>query len=232
MSERKRIPVAMKEDLLRRARYRCFLHRLAWIEIQVAAPQARKWRPLDIHHVRFRSHGGTDDEKNLVPVCPICHRIIHTTRSIGGVVINRSVLRREWDLWCSFDSDVPSSVRLGRGRVVATVVVPLYVYGLQVAFSVDAKVSYGKARNAILKRTVGVFASKDPHFPFPRGPVTSQHWETSADGLAAQGEWASLSAAEVFAVHQGPLQLQAPLIATLSRSVNPFLAGTDEQRTL
>ena len=34
-------------------------------------------RPLQIHHRKFRSHGGTHQVENLEPVCWDCHRVIH-----------------------------------------------------------------------------------------------------------------------------------------------------------
>jgi hypothetical protein len=33
---------------------------------------------LQIHHRKFRSHGGTHRLENLEPVCNDCHRLIHT----------------------------------------------------------------------------------------------------------------------------------------------------------
>jgi hypothetical protein len=40
---------------------------------------ARCRRPcrLQIHHRRYRSHGGTHRVENLEPVCWDCHKIIH-----------------------------------------------------------------------------------------------------------------------------------------------------------
>jgi hypothetical protein len=32
---------------------------------------------LQIHHRRYRSHGGTHEAENLEPVCWDCHRMIH-----------------------------------------------------------------------------------------------------------------------------------------------------------
>ena len=34
---------------------------------------------LQIHHRRYRSHGGTHQVDNLEPVCSDCHKIIHRT---------------------------------------------------------------------------------------------------------------------------------------------------------
>lgn len=34
-------------------------------------------RAIHIHHVIPRSHGGSNEEENLVCLCPYCHRIIH-----------------------------------------------------------------------------------------------------------------------------------------------------------
>ena len=36
-------------------------------------------RPLQIHHRKYRSHGGTHTVDNLEPVCWDCHRLIHET---------------------------------------------------------------------------------------------------------------------------------------------------------
>jgi len=36
-------------------------------------------RPLQIHHRKYRSHGGTHCVENLEPVCWDCHRLIHET---------------------------------------------------------------------------------------------------------------------------------------------------------
>jgi hypothetical protein len=36
-------------------------------------------RPLQIHHRRYRSHGGTHTVDNLEPLCSDCHRLIHET---------------------------------------------------------------------------------------------------------------------------------------------------------
>jgi hypothetical protein len=33
---------------------------------------------LQIHHRKFRSHGGTHRPENLEPVCADCHRLIHS----------------------------------------------------------------------------------------------------------------------------------------------------------
>jgi hypothetical protein len=39
--------------------------------------RCRGLRRLQIHHRRFRSHGGTHRIENLEPVCWDCHKIIH-----------------------------------------------------------------------------------------------------------------------------------------------------------
>ncbi len=36
-------------------------------------------RPLQIHHRKYRSHGGTHRVENLEPLCWDCHRLIHET---------------------------------------------------------------------------------------------------------------------------------------------------------
>ena len=32
---------------------------------------------LQVHHIIYRSHGGPDDEDNLITVCVTCHEQIH-----------------------------------------------------------------------------------------------------------------------------------------------------------
>ena len=39
--------------------------------------RCRARRPLQIHHRKYRSHGGTHQVDNLEPVCWDCHRVIH-----------------------------------------------------------------------------------------------------------------------------------------------------------
>ena len=34
---------------------------------------------LEIHHRKYRSHGGTHQTENLEPVCRNCHKLIHRT---------------------------------------------------------------------------------------------------------------------------------------------------------
>ena len=39
--------------------------------------RCRSSRPLQAHHRKYRSHGGTHQIDNLEPVCWDCHRMIH-----------------------------------------------------------------------------------------------------------------------------------------------------------
>ena len=40
---------------------------------------------LEVHHIKFRSNGGTDNEENLITLCKECHDRIHA----GTVVLNK-----------------------------------------------------------------------------------------------------------------------------------------------
>ena len=47
--------------------------------------RCRSGRRLEIHHRKYRSHGGTHRVENLEPVCRDCHKLIHRTeRSLDG----------------------------------------------------------------------------------------------------------------------------------------------------
>lgn len=39
---------------------------------------------LEVHHIVYRSKGGTDDEDNLITLCESCHKKIHT----GEIIVN------------------------------------------------------------------------------------------------------------------------------------------------
>ena len=45
----------------------------------------RKNCRLEVHHVKFRSNGGTDDEENLLTLCEDCHKGVHA----GTVVLSK-----------------------------------------------------------------------------------------------------------------------------------------------
>ena len=40
---------------------------------------------LEVHHIKFKSNGGTDDEENLITLCEDCHKGVHD----GTVVLNK-----------------------------------------------------------------------------------------------------------------------------------------------
>lgn len=40
---------------------------------------------LEVHHIKFKSNGGTDDEENLITLCEDCHKGIH----VGTVTLNK-----------------------------------------------------------------------------------------------------------------------------------------------
>ena len=40
---------------------------------------------LEVHHIKFRRNGGTDDEENLITLCEDCHKGIHA----GTVILNK-----------------------------------------------------------------------------------------------------------------------------------------------
>ena len=46
---------------------------------------SKKHVRFEVHHIIFRSQGGTDDERNLITVCKECHDAIHS----GELVLNK-----------------------------------------------------------------------------------------------------------------------------------------------
>jgi 5-methylcytosine-specific restriction endonuclease McrA len=53
----------LRQHVLRRDGWRC----------QVCGSMTN----LEVHHKQFRSHGGADDERNLITLCFDCHGPIH-----------------------------------------------------------------------------------------------------------------------------------------------------------
>ena len=61
-----------KEAVLNRDNYTCQLC-------------GKKHIRLEVHHIIFRSNGGTDDENNLITLCEACHKGIHD----GIIILNK-----------------------------------------------------------------------------------------------------------------------------------------------
>ena len=38
----------------------------------------------DLHHIIFRSQGGSDEVENLIPLCRDCHNAVHLKRKISA----------------------------------------------------------------------------------------------------------------------------------------------------
>lgn len=39
----------------------------------------------DVHHILFRSHGGSDDSRNLICLCRKCHDLAHSDEKVYRV---------------------------------------------------------------------------------------------------------------------------------------------------
>ena len=46
---------------------------------------------LEVHHIKFKSNGGTDDEENLITLCEDCHKGVHA----GTVELNKKPKKRK-----------------------------------------------------------------------------------------------------------------------------------------
>jgi hypothetical protein len=63
-----KIPPAVRRQVFRRDHGRCVV------------PGCRSARYLDLHHVHFRSDGGSDDPSNLLTLCGVHHDALHDGR--------------------------------------------------------------------------------------------------------------------------------------------------------
>lgn len=59
----------------------------------------------DIHHIQPKKNGGTDDNSNLIVVCPNCHRKIHDHKLTVPNDVNIEVLFKNWTDYYFVDLD-------------------------------------------------------------------------------------------------------------------------------
>ena len=50
---------------------------------------------VDIHHIKMKSQGGTDDVSNLVPLCRYCHQNAHSRKISEEYLKSRRELYEE-----------------------------------------------------------------------------------------------------------------------------------------
>jgi len=50
-------------------------------------------RAVDIHHIVYKSRGGTDDFENLIALCRHCHNLAHAER----ITINELKQNKKWN---------------------------------------------------------------------------------------------------------------------------------------
>ena len=53
----------------------------------------------DIHHIIPKKEGGTNDNDNLIIVCPNCHRVIHTTNKYSRDFLQKYSIEKVFDDW-------------------------------------------------------------------------------------------------------------------------------------
>ena len=56
----------------------------------------------DIHHIIPKSKGGTNNNDNLIIVCPNCHRVIHTTDKYSEEFLLQYSIEKEFYNWRNF----------------------------------------------------------------------------------------------------------------------------------
>lgn len=39
------------------------------------------------HHITFKSHQGSDEEHNLIPLCDFCHQRVHRNKKVWEYVL-------------------------------------------------------------------------------------------------------------------------------------------------
>ena len=52
-----------------------------------------RMQQLEVHHLQFRSRGGTDNLDNLVAMCSACHRQLHLGYPDAALSCDRGIVR-------------------------------------------------------------------------------------------------------------------------------------------
>jgi hypothetical protein len=221
----------LRASLLGAARYRCCLHRRLWLRRVPYEHSLIKHEVLDVHHVKFRSIGGSDLPENLVPLCPTCHRMLHQAARAGAPLISDVDLREAWKQWKAFSQVVPAALMLDGTESPPMATISLDLYGLTSQVSFDSDTAYATFRELLLERTVVALRAADPDFPFARNVADGQ-WSLSCDSHATRGQWDTQRALHVLAKHQGSITFLAPVVIQLDDRENWFMSTRPEHRGL
>lgn len=74
-STHRKLPPDLREEILKRDGYTC--------------QECGSRENLQIHHIKYRSKGGSDDPENLVTLCELCHYRKHKGEPIGRLMAKR-----------------------------------------------------------------------------------------------------------------------------------------------
>jgi len=198
------IPDRVRQKVLALSRGLCCLHRRTWVRVGAGNPAGMKFEPLDLHHVRWRTFGGSDEEENLVPICPACHAHLHREET---PFVTDAELLEEWARWKSFS--LPPLISVGDGAVACQRRVALNLYGLETIATVDASTSYGLFRRALIERVVMPTQAADPHFPLERTDL----WDLSTDPGST---WGGMSAFDVLKAGAEPIGFDVHVVFRLT----------------
>ena len=70
------------------------MHR--WIHgCELCGPSMGQW--LEAHHIKYRSHGGTDDPSNRIMLCKGCHDMAHSNPKCKPELL-KAILNRPADV--------------------------------------------------------------------------------------------------------------------------------------
>lgn len=201
------VPRSVRQRLVRLARHRCCLHRRFYIEQRPAFLQSDE--VLDVHHVKFQACGGSNDENNLVPLCPTCHQGIHRR----GLTINDDELLDMWSRWIKLRETVPPEIFIGDTSAMSPIQLEIDSYGLRSDVYVDPALPYGEFHDRLLAATIYILRTSDPFFPANR----SATWSISSDTHATPGKWDAESAVVALSASEQPLRFWMNTAIAMSR---------------
>lgn len=170
--------------------------------------------PLDVHHVLFVSAGGDNSPANLVPLCPLCHRVLHESGKLGRNDVTPELIRGEWERWLSLGT-LTAETPIGNLTQSFKAYVRLNIYHVTIPFVIGQSETYAAARQYIIAHVLRKLEALDEHCPFSASVLFPHFWDCTAERIAP-APWDEVTAQSVLAQMSQPMNLIAliPVVAS------------------
>lgn len=154
--------------------------------------------------------GSRDNSReNLVPICPLCHRVIHQYGKLGPDDATPERIREEWKRWLSF-ATLAEEASIGHIGQSFRAYVQLNIYHVTIPFVIGKDVTYAAARQGMIAHVLERLDALDDNCPFGARVLFPEFWECTADWIAPK-PWEQIAAQAVIDQVRQPMSLRAPV---------------------